>query len=401
MLNDIFNVPDLAYVERDTSGNWWNMLDTDRKTKKLTDKDRLAIILSNPAVLKVFSLQCELFSLGRINAVKNNKDVQNDKLVNLLNYPNPFQSQRKFLWDYMFWNMMGTAYLYSNSSVISDDTKLYFLDPSRFNWTDELVKKIDKVVLSKKSFSEIESLTVNYNNMDGTVTKYKLSEIKPLFDLSGGVGNWFKGNSRIDALWKIICNSEVAMDAKYTNLDFSRKFIVHGTQESGDVYNTPMGDEEVKQARQSIKGKENVQIVKSKVDIKAYVDSIVNKNFDQSYWSDFFMIGSMYNIPKEVLDAYLQSSTFENQEKARGAHVEQALQPKGSDLMDTIERMFGYDNVGIDLKINWDHLSFMQVFKKTKNENIKAEIDNILLAFNNGAIDDNDKNERIKSVLNG
>ena len=105
MLNEIFNVPDLKYVERDTSGNWWNMLDTDRKTKKLTDKDRLAIILSNPAVLKVFSLQCELFSLGRIKAVKNNKDVQNDKLVNLLNYPNPFQSQRKFLWDYMFWNL--------------------------------------------------------------------------------------------------------------------------------------------------------------------------------------------------------------------------------------------------------------------------------------------------------
>lgn len=401
MLNEIFNIPDLDYVERDTSGNWWNILSTDRTNKKLTDKDRLAIILSNPAVLKVFALQCELFSLGRIKAVKNNKDVSNDKLVGLLNYPNPFQSQRKFLWDYMFWNMSGTAYLYSNSNVIGDDTKLYFLDPSRFIWTDELTKKIDRVVLSKKTFNEIENLTVDYNNLDGTITKYKLSEIKPLFDLSGGVGNWFKGNSRIDALWKIICNSEVAMDAKYTNLDFSRKFIVHGTQDNSDIHNTPMTDEEVRQARRSIKGKEDVQIVKSRVDIKAYVDSIVNKNFDQSYWSDFFMIGAMYNIPKEVLDAYLQKSTFENQEKARGAHVEQALQPKGSDLMDTIERMFGYDKLNIDLQISWDHLSFMQVFKKTKNENIKAEIENILLAYDNGAIDENDKNERIKSVLNG
>ena len=91
------------------------------------------------------------------------------------------------------------------------------------------------------------------------------------------------------------------------------------------------------------------------------------------------MIGSMYNIPKEVLDAYLQKSTFENQEKARGAHVEQALQPKGSDLMDTIERMFGYNNVGIDLQINWD--LFSKFYKSTiifflftlhTNDNIKS-----------------------------
>lgn len=400
---DIFNIPEVAKVERDLGGNWFTELKTGGKAKRFkNDDEKLKAVLSNPAVLKVFKLQCDLFSLGKVVAYKDRKIVDKDPLLDLLDYPNPFQSQRQFLWDYMFWTMLGTSYFYSNSRLVDEDTKVYFLMPNRFEWTSELIQKIDKVVISNKTFEEIEDLQVEYLNLDGTKTKFQLKEVKPLFDLSNGVGHWYRGDSTIDSLYKVIHNSELNLDAKGINMFFAGKFMVNGTHKPSDQFGVPMSDTEQSSAKSSILGNDTLNVIKSSVDIKRYVDNLGAIKLDEQYWSDYMIIGGMYGIPRELLEAYGQKgATWENQEKARGGHVEQGLQPKGSDLMDTIERYFGYDKKDIDLRITWDHLSFMQVFRKTKNENIKLELENLKLAFDIGAITEDQLVEQSKILFNG
>ena len=56
-------------VERDLSGNWfYEIFSTKSNFKKgLSDKQKLEIILNNPAALKVFKLNCDLFTLGKVH----------------------------------------------------------------------------------------------------------------------------------------------------------------------------------------------------------------------------------------------------------------------------------------------------------------------------------------------
>lgn len=398
-----FNLPNVERVERNKAGDWFTQISMNaHKGRFKSDAQRLNTVLLSPAFLKIAKLLCDTFSLGRIYVSSNNKIIDNDPILDKLQFPNFYQSQRQFLWDYMFWLLLGTSYLYTNKKILSDDTQLYFLIPERFVWTDELIKKIDRIALSKETYREIEGLKVEYINLDGSSTWYDLEDIKPLFDLSNGVGHWYKGNSSVDALYKVIGNSELSLDAKGTNLDFSRKFLVNGTVKADDTYNLPMGEDEATHAKNAILGTENIQVIKSSVDIKRYVDNLGSLKLDEQYWSDYFMIGTMYNIPRELLETYnAKGATFENQEKGLARLIELGIQAKGSDLMDVIGRHFGYNEQKKKLIISWDHLSFMQVFKKQKNENIEKELEIINKLFEMGAITEEEKINRAKYVTNG
>lgn len=388
-------------AERYTNGEWFlKLFDRDSAVSKIrSEKERLEAVLSNPAALKVFKLQCDLFSLGKFHTVRNDEIVEDDPLIKKLRYPNPYQSQRQFLWDYMFWNMLGTAYLYRNSNMLNDNTKLYFLDPTRFQWTDDILFKLDKIVLSKKTFNDYENLTIQYHNLDGTITIYKLAEIMPFFDLSNGVGNWYRGNSTIDALYKVIYNSEKGLDAKGINLEFSGKYMVSGQHKDQDIYGVPMSKEEQRYIEKSTRKNKPVHAVKSMLDIKRFVENIDNLKLDSAYREDYFTIGNMFGIPRDVLEAF-NSSTYENQEKARGAHIEYCLQPKGNDLADGLEKMFGYSDLDIDIQMSWNHLSFMQVFEKERADVKHRKMETLKMVYDMGVVIP-DLNDRIIEIVDG
>lgn len=394
-------ISNIYEAERYKNGEWfYKLFSSDNQVLKLkNEKERLNTVLSNPAALKVFKLQCDMFSLGEIKAYRNGKMLPNDQLANFLKKPNFYQTQRQFLWDYMFWTMLGTSYLYFNSRLINDNTKLYWLDPSRFVWTDELIEQMDKNVLSKQVLNEQKKLTIDYYNLDGTYSTYQLKDIMPFFDLSNGVGNWFRGNSAIDALYKVIANSDKGLDAKGINLDFSAKYFVSGTHKEDDIYGSPMGDSEKESIENSLKKKKPVHATKSMIDLKRFVDDIAKLKLDEGYREDYFTIGNMYNIPRDVLEASLNGATYENQEKSRGAHVEYCLKPKGEDLVNGLEDIFGYSDRNIDLVISWSHLSFMQVFERDRASLKSTQLSNLQLAVDMGILTDEEKIARGKEIM--
>ena len=357
-------------AERNKNGEWfYQLFSSDNIAVKLkTEKERLDAVLNNPAALKVFKLQCDLFSLAEVSVVNkgNNKIKSNDPLYSHLKRPNLYQTQRQFLWDYMFWTMLGTSYLYTSSKVLNDNTIQYFLDPTRFVWTEEIINALDKNIVSKKSYSNNMNMYIDYYNLDGTWSKYQLKDITTFFDLSNGIGNWFRGNSAIDALYKVITNSEKGLDAKGINLDFSAKYFATGTHKEEDVYGSPMTDSEKNSIEKSFKKNKTVHATKSNVTLQRFVDDIAALKLDEGYFADYFIIGGMYGIPRDVLEANLTGSTYENQEKARASFVDYCLRPKGEDLMNGLENIFGYNDRNIDLHISWSHLSFMQVVERDR-----------------------------------
>ena len=51
-------------------------------------------VLLNPAVLKVFALQCDLFSLGQIRVKDvDGNEIEDDPFLALIKNPNPFEEE--------------------------------------------------------------------------------------------------------------------------------------------------------------------------------------------------------------------------------------------------------------------------------------------------------------------
>ena len=355
----------------------WNVVSASTQFNNFAaDRQKLNMVLSNPAVLKVFSLQCDLFSMGYVCVKKDDKEIEDDPFLTLIKDPNPFTlTETQFLWDFMFWNMMGTSYAYVDSKVPEKKgNKMYFLDPSKIQWPQELREKRDKLVFSDDEIKSIKKAIITYKYDDGKTFEFPFDRLVISHDLTNTTGNFFKGPSRLDALYKIISNSEHILDSENINVRYTSKFMVGGDRQAGTITKQGMTEEEKGDIINKMDGERNVFPVNAKINIQRFVDNLANLQLPQEYLHQYFLIGNMYGIPRDVLEAYA-SSTYENQEKARAAHVDYCLSPKGNQFMDSFEVFFGYRAQGKNIVISWDHLPFVQVFAKEKAETKKVTIE--------------------------
>lgn len=342
-----------------------------------SDYKKLEAVFSNPALLKVIALQCDLFSLGEIYVYKDGKIVENDPFIEMIKKPNPFQKKSQFLWDVMFWNMIGNTYNYCESKLVSSDNNLYILESNKIEFPVEMLKYRDKIVLSKSVKKQIDDFYIKYIYADGSATDLKWGNIIHMPDLTNGTGNWFRGASRIDSLYKIISNSEASLDALNINIRYSGKFLVAGKSDPDNTSQLPMGVTEKSDIESKINGKKSVHAIRSMIDIKRFVENIAALKLDEINLNQYFLIGSAYGIPRDVLEAF-NSGTYENQEKARGAFVSYCLQPKGKLFFESHSSFFGYDDLGKSIVIDWEHLPFMQVFAKERAETLKIQSESLL-----------------------
>lgn len=342
-----------------------------------SDTQKLQAVFTNPALLKVIALQCDLFSLGEIYVYKDGAKIEDDAFLEMIKKPNHFQYKSQFLWDIMFWNMIGNTYNYCESKIIDPDNNLYILENNKIEFPDEMIVNKDKIILSKAAKNKIDNLRIKYLYADGTGDYLKWGNIIHMPDLTNGAGNWFRGPSRIDSLFKIISNSEASMDALNINIRYSGRFMVAGQADPENVSQMPMSETEKRDIETKVNGPKTVHAVKSMIDIKRFVENIANLKLDEIGLNQYFLIGTAYGIPKDVLEAF-NSGTYENQEKARGAFVSYCLQPKGKLFFESHASFFGYDEIGKSIVIDWEHLPFMQVFAKERAETEKIKSESLI-----------------------
>jgi hypothetical protein len=389
-------------VETSINGDVFYEMFGGRTANRISDSNKIKVVINNPALLKVVSLDCDIFSLGKVNQYQNSKLKESDFLYSLKPKPNLLQSWTQFFWDYKFYlNVYGTAYLYNpNNSKNIVTSSLQWLNPANITFNDTTIRKIQKFIFSNLSYNDLLQGTITYTYDSGESKDIQLKEIAIFQDLTNaGVLNPLKGISRINALYKIINNSELALDAKGINLFLSGRFLVAGKADPSktDFSNLPMGEIEKEDIEQKVLSNKTIHGVKSMIDIKRFVEDIGKLKIDESFYSDFFMFGSMFNIPRDILETSLRGSTYENQEKAMARLIEYCQMPKAQKLTDWFESQFDFQ----DVRMSWSHLMFNQVFEKEKAEKVKIQIENITLAVQTGSVSQDEANKIIKLwVLN-
>ena len=75
----------------------------------------------------------------------------------------------------------------------------------------------------------------------------------------------------------------------------------------------------------------------------------------------------MYGIPKELIGALIEGSTYENQDAALSRHINYSETPKGMDLIEGL--CYFYDKDPEEYEMTWDHLTFMQ-----EDENVRSQV---------------------------
>lgn len=333
----------------------------------------LELVIANPAMIKVIALQCDMFSLGKFYYYEDNKEKEMpESVAKIIKKPNYQDNIRQFLWDWMFWNMMGNSWIYVRDKSFPDITKMFVLNPFEMEFPTDLREQ--GMILSSSSWDEMQEKQVIYCQQNGKSIKLPFKELLQFMDLTNSPVKDINGFSRLDSLYKVILNSEEGLKSKNINTKFAGKFIVAGKTDAMDVTKRMLSTTEKADIETKIEdGDKNVHAVKSMVEIRRFVENMKSMELNESYMADYAIIGGMYNIPRDVLEAN-QSSTFENQEKARSSHIAYCLDPKGQELAQGFSDFFELSG---EIVMSWDHLPFVQVMEKEREETKAKKLDNL------------------------
>ena len=365
------------YVERLTDGSYWygikDFFNGNDSCKGFKDhKKRIESALYNPAVLKVLSYRANVYSQIKFNEYANDKLVTTDFLYIYKKQPNPMQSWVDFHFDVSFWRDLGNAYIY-----VENDT-WYCLNPMNMEIKDSQLKNINIFRFSESTAKQSTKgeFKARFND-DAEYQTLKLENLYVLADLSTSLsGNWLEGNSRLDALYQVVKNSELSLKAKNRNLFYTTKFSVSGQHDASDQFSTPMGDAEKDSITKGLQGNKEIYATKQKIDVKQLVTNLSSLKLDESYIADLSIIGNMYDLGKDILDILAKGSTFENKEKAIGSFIDYAMMPKAQQHSDLYEIILEKE----DIRGTFKHLPFNAVFESEKIANTTIELNNLKVA---------------------
>jgi len=346
---------------------WSNDTNFDKHT-------RLKQVLENPAALFIFALLPDLCSMGRFKLYngkdKDAEEVAEHPILDLLDDPNPMQSGDQFKWDFMFWRLLGSANMLSDSKVLKSGgaNMLYWMAPDCIEWPKWFEENKSSLFLSDSSIRELMAKRLRYKtNVQDIPFKYEL--MKQFFDISNGVTGWFYPPSRVDALHKIIKNSDNILNAKNVNSLLAKKYIVAGKHDVRNVSTLPMGAKEADDVERKVMGNKSIHGMKSMVDIKRFVENLNGlQSLDKAFMNDAFFIGKMLNIPKDVIESFEGGATYENQEKARASIISYCVQPAADDFCKGLLKF--YNISGMRLELDYTHLPFVQTFEKERAETL-------------------------------
>jgi hypothetical protein len=334
------------------------------KSQRRKDYDKLQTVLDSPAAMFVFKLIAEYYAMGKYNSYVNNKLDQQDYLYETIEKPNDWQTWTDFDQNYIFNILMGTAYLYNQNGT------MYFLQERNILLMGNQRNSFKTLSFSKYGAESKRSImkgTFKYRT-GMTMQNLDLSKLIIIQDTSGVNGDWWQGVSRLDALYGIVTNSNLAVSAENVNLEFSQKFLVSGQHDTNDITSQMMGTEEKSSLEKKARSGKNMFATGSKVDVHHFVDNIADLKLDDTFMAKVYMIAKMYGVPKDIVEMSLKGgATFENQEKAMGRMIDYCLMPIGQKLTDVLEDIFDLE----DLRKDFTHLSFNKIFEQER-ENVRA-----------------------------
>lgn len=347
-----------------------------------SEQEKLTAVLTNPAVAKVFYFIAENYASVKFYELNS----QGKKELAFTDRPNPSESWYQFNFNYRFWSMFGKVYVLHTLGV------WHILNPLRCQFTKEQSRYFKKILFSENTQPKGKFKYINGNGKD---EYFNFKDLHIINDISGGINSDFLNSpSRLDALYQVITNAEDVQRSKGVNIDFSSKFVASG-KVNVDNLTMPMPDEREAQAlNKNITQKGKILYSSSAhFTLDRFVKNIAQLKLDESYIADLLLIGSMYGIPKDILNILATSGAkYENMEKALGSFTDYTQMPKVQEQGELFSNILD-KNIQGDFK----HLPFNAIFEREKEKSIETQLANLQKAKELG-LDEKIIKAKIKSI---
>ena len=380
------------YVERDKSGNWFysflgGFFGKNKKYKSY--KCMLEEVLSNPALLKVLTYRADLYSQVKIDSYVNDKLKEKDVMYTIAKKPNFFQSWTDLHWDIEFFRCLGVAYIYKQGDSI------YCLNPANVKVDNSVKALFQRLVFSFVAKKDFKNKQFKYQLPNNKEITLDLEKLYLLSDLSGTLNNdYFAPTSRLESLYQVAINNNLAITSKTRNLEFTQKFLVSGQHNPDNTSSLPMDSAEKDSIENAFLGSRQIHATKSKVDLTHLVSDLKKLALDEAYLADLTIIANMYGLDTDTLGISTKKSTYDNKEKGIGSFIDYSLMSGVQQMTDLYEEIYEYE----DLRGNFKHLSFSQVFEAERISNNEIYMNSLKTALELGVDADLIKEKATKII---
>jgi hypothetical protein len=371
---------ELVRVERNRAGEFsYTFLDGGNDF--INGDKYLKTSLENPVLMTVCTIIARLYSQMRITHVDSNgKVIENSAVIKLLQQPNYFQSQEDWLFQQAwFLSSAGTNLIYQRKAFTNELPKaLYNLIPSEIDLNN--AHKVDKFIASKQELKSFGERYIKYN-LDGKTYNIKLNEIIPLYDLSNGMtdNSFFLSPSRVKGVHKVLQNIDANLASKHKNLQMSAKYLSKN-QSTGNEAQIQTND---RTAIERVFSNKDLLVTNTALTVQHLVSDMKKLYLDEQFADDANKVLLAFELNKNVLNYFAKDSTFENQTEGIISFIQNAIQVKADNTMNSLSSSFGLFKRNERLIASYDHLATMQPVVSKKITSFKEMQDAIKIGLEN------------------
>lgn len=386
---------ELLRVERNRSGQFsYSFLDGNT----FVDNGKyLDMYLTNPALSTIVNFGANYYSQMKITHLdKSGKVVENSPYTNLLYTPNYFQSKEDFFFQQsVFLDISGTDFIYQRKILRNEVPKaIYNLIPSEIDL--QKVQNLNKFIFTLNDQKTFGDKTIKYI-LDSTEYQIPIRDLIPTFDLANGLvkNSLFTSPSKIKAIAKILNNINENLDSKAINLQMSRKYIGINNNDG----NKAQIQENDRISVENAIERKNLLLTNAGIDVKHLVSDMKRLYLDEQYSEDFNKVLLAFGMNKNVINPFSKDSTFENQSQGLISYIQNTIQNRADNTMNSLSQSWGLYERGEMLKASYDHLPIMQSVINDKIKTLTDFQNMVKIAKENGTINDADAIAKTKELM--
>lgn len=351
----------------------------------------------------VLDLRSTIFSQGKI-IVEDISDPQNpvaipdDPFIKLINNPYLKTSRQDFLFKHLWFKSLGNNYTRkilsgTDPNNIDSVNSLYHLIASNIDWNK--INELDKFLITEDQKNAYNEQVIKYD-FNGNCIDIPLKQLVAFYDVTNALtcdGDLMRSPSRLEGLQGVLDNVMRNIQAKGINLNFAGKYLASNETTTKGI-TTPLDNADKEDIEKRLYGKDIIA-TNATVSVNALAADFRQLMLGDLFAEDYFTIARVFNIPREVADAWLKSGgTFENQEKGFVKWVQSSVQFEGDDFSDTYQADFNYLEQQKRIRMSWDHLPIMSAVHKEEQQAYFDYVRALIDMVNAGIITNEEAKER-------
>jgi hypothetical protein len=274
----------------------------------------------------------------------------------------------------------GTGYLYLNklrASSQPNETDFLNLPTNQIQFNNDMALQANiDYIWRLLTFNQEDNLQIYYCSLDALEKKQlDKNNLLPFFD-SPIFTNPYYSESRLKSQRYVVSNIQAALESQNTFLSTpgGMGMIMPDNKDALGI-GQPLRDEEkeevekqIQQDYGSLTGQRNLRLINSPVKYQETMVDVSKLKITESLTQNALILFGAFGLPKELLTAMLQGSTFENQKTAYKNYIQTTAQTEADSIANSLN--IAMPSPEGELVAKFDHMPIMQ-----ENEKERATVD--------------------------